>query len=81
MMVVVPKGNALPLVGPAVCAMEAPLQLSVTVGAVQVAMAVQFAPASRLMLAGHPTTVGGVTSFTVTVKEQVLVLPLPSVAV
>ena len=80
-MVVLPKGKALPEAGPPVCVMKAPLQLSVTVGAIQLATAVQEPPAFRLMLLGHPTMVGAVTSITVTVKEQVLVRPAPSVAV
>ena len=80
-MVVVPSAKVLPLRGPAVCVMEAPEQLSVTVGAVHVATAVQEPPAFTVMLLGHATMVGAVTSTTVTVKEQVLVSPAPSVAV
>ena len=78
---VVPTGKALPEAGPAVCAMEAPEQLSDTVGAVQVAIALQEAPAKRLMLLGQSAITGAVLSTTVTVKEQVLVLPAASVAV
>ena len=80
-MVVLPRLKVLPLRGPAVCVMEAPEQLSVTVGAVQVATALQEPPAFTLMLLGHATMVGAVASTTVTVKEQVLVSPAPSVAV
>ena len=78
---VVPMGKALPEAGPAVCAMEAPEQLSLTEGAVQVAIALQEAPAKRLILLGHAAITGAVLSVTVTVKEQVLVLPAASVAV
>ena len=74
-------GNALPEAGPAVCAMEAPEQLSLTVGAVQVATALQEAPALRLILLGHAAVTGAVLSTTVTVNEHVLVLPTASVAV
>jgi len=56
-------------------------QLSLAVGADQVAVAVHPAPALRLMLAGHPAITGAVLSVTVTVKEQVALLPLASVAV
>ena len=80
-MVVLPRLKVLPLTGPAVCTMEAPEQLSVTVGAVQVATALQEAPAFTLMLLGQPTMVGAVTSSTVTEKEHELVSPAPSVAV
>ena len=78
---VVPTGKALPEAGPAVRTMEAPEQLSLTVGAVQVATALQEAPALRLMSLGQPAITGAVLSATVTVKEQVLVLPAASVAV
>ena len=78
---VVPTGKALPEAGPAVCAMEAPEQLSLTVGAVQVVTALQEAPAKRLILLGQSAITGAVLSTTVTVKEQVLVLPAASVAV
>ena len=61
--------------------MVAPEQLSVTVGAVQEATAVHAAPAFTEMLVGQATITGGVASTTVTVKEQVLVRPAPSVAV
>ena len=80
-MLVTPNGNALPLGSPAVWEIVAPGQLSEMVGADQVATAVQAAPAFRLMLPGQPDTTGGVASTTVTVKLQVEVLPLPSVAV
>ena len=78
---VTPKGKVLPGAGPVVRVMVAPVQLSVTVGAVQVAVAVQAAPWFTLMLAGQPVISGLVASTTVTVKEQVTVLPAPSVAV
>ena len=76
-----PSGKVLPEAGPAVRVMVAPEQLSVTVGAVQVAVAVQAGPAFKLMLLGHATITGGVTSTTVTVKEQEAVRPAASVAV
>ena len=79
--VVAPSGKVLPLTGPAVCVIVAPLQLSLTVGAVQEAVAVHAAPAFTVMFAGQLLIVGAVTSTTVTVKVQVAVLPLPSVAV
>ena len=80
-MVVVPRGKVLPEAGPAVRVMVAPEQLSVTVGEVQVATAPHEASAFRLMLIGQATITGGVLSTTVTVKEQVLMRPAPSVAV
>lgn len=62
-------------------------QLSAKVGAVQVATAVAVV-VERLILAGHPVTVGavispgqGLTVFTNTVKVQVFVFPAASVAV
>ena len=81
MIVVTPIRNVLPDAGPAVRVIVAPLQLSLTVGAVQLAVAVQAAPAFTEILLGQPTTVGAVTSTTVTVKEHVAVLPAASVAV
>ena len=57
-----------------------PPQLSVAVGITQVATAVQFAPADRVWWAGQ-VMVGAWLSVTVTVNEQVAVLPLLSVAV
>jgi hypothetical protein len=79
-MVVFPSGKALPLAGPPVWVMLAPLQLSVAVGTAQEATAVQAAPAFTVMVAGQ-LIVGALASTTVTVKEQVLVLPAASVAV
>ena len=78
---VTPNGKVLPGAAPVVRAMVAPEQLSVTVGTVQVAVAVQAAPAFTVMLDGQPAITGFVASTTVTVKEQVAVLPAPSVAV
>jgi hypothetical protein len=80
--VVVPRAKALPLAGPAVRVIVAPVQLSLAVGSVQVATASQ-APGAvfTVMLVGQPLITGAVTSTTVTVKEQVEVSPAPSVAV
>ena len=58
-MLVAPSGNALPLLGPSVRLMEAPPQLSVTVGAVHVAGAVQFAPAFNTIVVGELRITGG----------------------
>ena len=80
-MVVLPRLKVLPLAGPPVCAMEAPEQLSVTVGAVQFATALQEPPAFTVMLLGHATMVGTCVSFTVTVKLQLAVLLNRSVTV
>jgi len=76
--VVVPKGKASPLLW--LLVKLATEQLSLAVGAVQVAIALQELPALMLMFAGHPPITGAVLSVTVTVKEQVAVLPLASVA-
>jgi hypothetical protein len=68
--VVAPRVNVLPEAGPAVRVIVAPEQLSLTVGAVHEATAVQAAPAFTLMLLGHAAITGTVTSCTVTVKVQ-----------
>ena len=78
-MVVVPRGKVLPEAGPAVRVMVAPEQLSVTVGAFQVATAPHEASAFRLILIGQAAITGGVASTTVTVKEHWSVSPLSSV--
>ena len=59
----------------------APLQLSVTVGSVQVATAFQAAIVFTVMLLGQATITGDVTSSTVKGNEQDEELPLPSVTV
>jgi hypothetical protein len=74
-------GKALPEASGEANAIVAPAQLSLTVGAVQVAMDVQAAPAFTLMLLGQAAITGAVTSTTVTVKEQVELLPAASMAV
>ena len=58
------------------------LQLSSVVGAVHVATAPQM-PASllRLIVVGMPAIVGSSASDTVTVKDEVVTLPAPSVEV
>jgi hypothetical protein len=61
--------------------MVTPEQLSVTVGAVQEATAVQEPPAERLMFAGQPEITGALTSITVTVKVHCAELPMASIAV
>ena len=76
---VVPIGKLLPGAKPLVSAMDPPAQLSVKVGAVHVAVAVQEASAFTLMLLGQPAITGTVTSVTVTVKEQLTLLPAASV--
>jgi hypothetical protein len=58
-----------------------PLQLSVNVGAVQVATASHDAFALTVMFAGQPEITGAVLSTTVTVKEHVAIFPAASVAV
>jgi hypothetical protein len=58
-----------------------PLQLSVNVGAVQVATASHDPFAFRVMLEGHPLITGAVLSTTVTLKEHVAIFPAASVAV
>lgn len=82
LMVVTPIGKADPLGKPAVWETSSPGQLSVAVGAVQVAMAVHW-PGSvgMVILAGHDVNTGVVASVTVTVKLQVEELPAASVAV
>ena len=89
-MVVVPIGKQEPLVKPTIGAevidTEGVEQLSAAVGAVQVAVA-QSVVVDTLIFAGQFVKVGGVTSLsqgfvftTVTVKVQVAILPLASVA-
>ena len=91
-MIVDPIGKQEPLVKPTIGAevidTEGVEQLSAAVGAVQVAVA-QSVVVVKLILTGQFVKVGGVTSLsqgfvtvfvTVTVKEQVAVLPLASVA-
>jgi glutamate 5-kinase len=56
-------------------------QLSVAVGAVQLTTAWQALFAGTEMLDGHPAMTGLVLSLTMTLKEQVELLPLTSVAV
>ena len=59
-----------------------PAQLSVAVGAVQFTMALQVVGLTDTEKSvGHPANTGAVLSVTVTVKEQVLWFPLPSLAV
>mgnify|MGYP007004974323 CR=1 FL=1 len=72
-MVVLPNAKVLPEAGPAVRVIVAPEQLSLTVGATQLATAVHAAPAFTVMFAGQPLITGAVTSTTVTVKVQVAV--------
>lgn len=76
--VVTPEGNVEPLANPVVLMVEAPEQLSVPVGAVYVATAVQAGPAETVMFDGQ-MMVGNWVSFTVTVKEQVFEFEEPSV--
>jgi hypothetical protein len=75
---VTPVGKLDPLPNPAVCAKVAPAQLSLKLTE-YVTIAAHW-PGSLLTttLAGH-VIVGACVSFTVTVKEQVAVLPLASV--
>ena len=90
-MVVVPIGKHEPFVKPAIGAevnnTEGVVQLSVAVGAVQEAMTQPFKVVVKLIFAGQFVKVGGVTSLshgfvftTVTVKLQVAIFPLASVA-
>jgi hypothetical protein len=55
-------------------------QLSVTVGGVQLTTALHVAVAATLMFAGQLVNIGLVASVTVTVNEQVSLLPAASVA-
>ena len=56
-------------------------QLSVAVGAFQVAVALHVASAKTVMFEGHPVITGGESSLTITLNEQVEILPAASVAV
>jgi hypothetical protein len=56
-------------------------QLSVAVGAVQVAAALHDPFADKVMVAGHPVITGLVLSITITLNVQVAVFPEASVAV
>ena len=76
-----PTGKVEPLARPAVRAVVTPEQLSRPTGAVYVTIFPQLpAAAVTLMFAGQDME-GGILSITVTVKEQVAVLPAASVAV
>lgn len=80
-LVVMPIGNADPEGNPAVCVTTSPIQLSVATGATHDTFA-KHDPGVllTLMLAGHELNTGNWLSVTVTVKEQILVLPLASTA-
>jgi hypothetical protein len=56
-------------------------QLSVAVGAFQVATPLHDALADRMMFDGHPAITGFILSVTITLNVQVVVLPPASVAV
>ena len=76
---VVPIGKVLPEGRPVVCVEEANAQLSLKVGAAKVTTAPQ-TPASLLtVIFDGQVATGSSVSFTVTVKEQVAVLPEASV--
>ena len=60
---------------------NAPAQLSDTVGAVQLTVAWQEALPFTVMFEGHPVITGLVLSKTITLKEQVDMFPTASVAV
>ncbi len=67
--VVLPTAKLLPLAGPALCTIVAPGQLSLTVGAVQVAVCAHVpAAAFNVWLTGQPTITGG--SFISTVSTE-----------
>jgi uncharacterized protein YunC (DUF1805 family) len=76
---VVPMGNVLP--GDLVVVNAPPEQLSVNVGAVQATTAWHDELALTIIFEGHPEITGLVTSWTVTLKEQVEIFPDASVAV
>jgi hypothetical protein len=77
---VVPNGKTLP--GACDPTSVGVPQLSVAVGGVQLAEALQELPAATTISAEtHPLITGFVTSCTVTLKEHVVILPNPSVAV
>jgi hypothetical protein len=76
---VVPSVNELPDAR-VVVNVTAP-QLSLAIGAIQVAMALQVESAESVMFDGQPLITGLVISTTVTLKVQVDVFPAPSVAV
>ena len=76
---VVPTGNAEPLVCEEVN--EERVQLSLAVGAVHVTVLLQPDTTLCVMFEGIPLMVGFTLSFTVTVNEPVAVLPEASVAV
>src|SRR5205085_4454884 len=73
--VVTPTGNVLPLARPVVCAVVAPMQLSVPTGAVYVTTAPHVpASAACVMFAGQEI-IGASLSVIVTVNEQDDVFP------
>src|SRR5438128_8901162 len=77
MVVVVPAANTVPGAGP-VLVVVAPGQLSVPTGSVQLPTAPDGQVGSRVWLDGQLMT-GFSASFTVTVNEQEVLLPLESV--
>ena len=80
-MVVCPNAKVDPEAGPAVRVTVGVAQLSVAVGAVHVAVAVQEPLAKTVISVGQPEMTGAVLSTTITLKVQVAVFPLPSSAV
>ena len=80
-MVVCPKANVDPGAGPVVRVTVGVPQLSVAVGAVQVAVAVQLPSANTVISERQDGNTGAVLSTTITLKVQVEVFPLPSSAV
>lgn len=74
----VPTGNDEPMAWSAV---KVTLQLSLAVGAVQVTVLLQPDVTFCVMFEGIPEMVGLILSFTVMVKEAVLIFPEASVAV
>jgi hypothetical protein len=78
---VVPTGNNEPEGNPAVWVITTPGQLSLTAGAAQETIAPHNPGLLiTLVLPGHEVNIGTWLSFTVTVNEQTLTLPLASVA-
>jgi hypothetical protein len=77
--VVVPAENVVPLACPAVCAVAAPEQLSVPVGAVYVTISPQDPVVFPCVILDGQLIVGACVSVIVTVNEQLAVLPAASV--
>jgi hypothetical protein len=76
----IPMGNKEPLGNPEVCAVTAPVQLSVPVGGVNVTIAPHWPTVLLTAISALQVITGSSRSVTVTVNEHEVVLPEASMA-